>query len=153
MLVFNVVTFEGDRIQIPVDLVWEVYRSDDGTEKGMFLGSFDDKDCVDFKLIYPDKESKKSGLHPSISESIEDVNYPDGFYAYYIKSRMWNTKRTERLRIDDFRCVSCRTEKNLQVHHINYENLGHEDVVNDLITLCRKCHAKLHGKDAGEGDS
>lgn len=31
----------------------------------------------------------------------------------------------------------------LQVHHITYERLGcHE--IDDLITLCRPCHTKIH---------
>lgn len=28
----------------------------------------------------------------------------------------------------------------LQVHHVNYDHVGNEDVYNDLITLCKYCH-------------
>jgi hypothetical protein len=36
--------------------------------------------------------------------------------------------------------------RNLQVHHINYSNLGHEEY-NDLIVVCDKCHKMLHEKN------
>lgn len=153
MLVFNVLTLDKSvpdgviRFQIPVDFAEKLVKADNNTEKGMILGCFDDADNVDFKLIWPDKESKKNGLSPSISESMENVDHPDGFYDFYIKSKKWRGKRIERLKIDDFRCARCGSEINLQVHHLNYENLGNEDVENDLVTLCRKCHAELHGKE------
>ena len=35
----------------------------------------------------------------------------------------------------------------MQVHHLNYDRLGNEDIYTDLITLCEFCHADLeHGK-------
>ena len=35
----------------------------------------------------------------------------------------------------------CRT---MQVHHITYERLGHENAYTDLVTVCGSCHKKLH---------
>ena len=31
----------------------------------------------------------------------------------------------------------------LQVHHLNYDHVGNEDVYNDLITLCKYCHQSI----------
>jgi hypothetical protein len=61
----------------------------------------------------------------------------------YYKSPAWAEKRNERLKIDGFRCAKCGFTRALEVHHINYERLGHEDVSRDLITLCKKCHKEI----------
>ena len=55
----------------------------------------------------------------------------------------WQEKRLQRLRIDNFKCCRCGTPHNIQVHHLSYENLGNEDVHNDLITLCDGCHESI----------
>ena len=56
------------------------------------------------------------------------------FYQEYIKSPEWH----------------CRT---MQVHHVTYRNLGHEDVMKDLCTVCGSCHKKLHNYyDRERGD-
>jgi hypothetical protein len=66
-----------------------------------------------------------------------------GEYAEYIKSAEWQAKRNERLRIDNYTCQRCGGKRNLQVHHITYANIGHEDVHNDLVTLCKCCHEDI----------
>ena len=68
------------------------------------------------------------------------------FYADYIKSKVWKKKRNERLSFDGYRCRQCGSAQNLRVHHITYERLGHEEM-DDLITLCKDCHAKVHEND------
>lgn len=69
-------------------------------------------------------------------------------YKEYIKSDAWQEKCNQRLKIAGHRCEMCgRLEKNskgLQIHHISYKNLGHEDVANDLICLCGRCHILIH---------
>ena len=46
------------------------------------------------------------------------------------------------------KCEMCgrleKHSKGLQIHHISYRNLGHEDVANDLICLCGRCHILIH---------
>lgn len=61
----------------------------------------------------------------------------------YLQSKEWQSKRIERLRMDDFKCCRCGSPHNVQVHHTNYSNLGNEDVYNDLITLCDTCHESI----------
>ena len=67
-------------------------------------------------------------------------------YHEYIKSPAWKERARKRMRMDRFQCSVCGTAKNLAVHHITYERLGHEDM-DDLITLCKDCHAKVHEND------
>lgn len=60
-------------------------------------------------------------------------------YFHYIRSIEWNGKREERLRIDKYTCQLC-CDSGEEVHHKHYNTLGHEDVMKDLISLCRACH-------------
>ena len=64
-------------------------------------------------------------------------------YAQYLASPEWQEKRAKRLALDKYKCALCPSKNNLNVHHLTYANLGNEDVDNDLITLCRRCHQKL----------
>lgn len=61
-------------------------------------------------------------------------------YHEYIKSSEWKNKREERLIIDGYKCVICKSEENLSVHHLHYENLGNENAQHDLLTACDTCH-------------
>jgi hypothetical protein len=64
-------------------------------------------------------------------------------YKQYIESPEWQAKRTERLKIDNFTCQRCGSTRGLQVHHINYTRFKNENVYEDLITLCFRCHAEI----------
>lgn len=70
-------------------------------------------------------------------------------YSGYIHSSHWKDIRRQRLAMDGFQCSICGTAKNLEVHHLTYERLGHEDL-DDLVSLCKRCHAKVHEKDKKE---
>ena len=69
-------------------------------------------------------------------------------YDRYMRSDAWSKKRAERLELDNNSCVMCgRTLeqiKSIQVHHITYKNLGNENVLEDICTLCGSCHKKIH---------
>ena len=66
-------------------------------------------------------------------------------YHEYLQSPEWQKKRLQRLRIDDFRCVRCGSAMNLHIHHINYgKDYRNADVLNDLVTLCERCHRAIH---------
>ena len=66
-------------------------------------------------------------------------------YQRYLRSAAWNEKRIRRLQIDHCRCAICgSSDQQLNVHHLTYRNIMQEDVEQDLITLCRSCHAMLH---------
>lgn len=74
----------------------------------------------------------------------EDID----FYQY-IKTQAWEEMRQKVFRRDGFQCVVCKEAKNLNVHHITYDNLGAEKE-SDLVTLCRDCHEKVHAGDTVE---
>lgn len=60
-------------------------------------------------------------------------------YDSYMNSPEWQEKRREVLEAAGFKCERCGTTENLTVHHLNYENLGDEDLA-DLEVLCTDCH-------------
>lgn len=48
---------------------------------------------------------------------------------------------------DDYTCQCCKTKKGtLHAHHIIYRSEGGADTLDNLITLCEKCHKKLHNR-------
>lgn len=67
-------------------------------------------------------------------------------YAAYRRSPEWRAIRMEALGRDGFACAVCGATTDrarIEVHHRTYERFGHEDV-DDLLTLCQPCHAKVH---------
>lgn len=74
----------------------------------------------------------------------------------FYKSTKWKTKRTNILKRDEYLCVECkRYGKSVQattVHHIKPLDT-HEELrldSNNLISLCSKCHDKMHDRTNNE---
>jgi 5-methylcytosine-specific restriction endonuclease McrA len=57
----------------------------------------------------------------------------------YYKSEEWEKIRIFALHRTQNRCQRCGAEKNLEVHHLTYDNLYNEKP-QDLEVLCKKCH-------------
>jgi ATP-dependent DNA helicase RecQ len=57
----------------------------------------------------------------------------------------YETLRQQVLRRDGWRCQSCGTMSNLEVHHKEFHSHTGEDSELNLITLCAECHASAHG--------
>ena len=52
--------------------------------------------------------------------------------------------RQQVLRRDGWRCQSCGTMSNLEVHHKQFRSQSGDDSEHNLITLCTVCHATAH---------
>lgn len=69
-------------------------------------------------------------------------------YRAYINSPEWHEKKRLRMQIDGFVCQMCGCKGSklnpLNVHHLSYHNIYHENVEKDLVTLCRSCHIGVH---------
>jgi 5-methylcytosine-specific restriction endonuclease McrA len=48
------------------------------------------------------------------------------------------------LKRDGWKCQSCGTGINLQVHHLAYRSQLGPDASDNLITVCVKCHRRAH---------
>lgn len=56
----------------------------------------------------------------------------------------YESLRQEILGRDGWRCQSCGTMSNLEVHHREFRSHLGTDSEENLITLCSACHAKVH---------
>ena len=70
-----------------------------------------------------------------------------GFETYqeFLQSYIWEEKRKVIIMRRGNFCEKCNSKESLQVHHLNYNNVGNESK-NDVIVLCKKCHEEEHGK-------
>ena len=68
-------------------------------------------------------------------------------YKRYIRSPEWKERCRQRIEIAGHKCEMCgrleQNSKGLQIHHMSYRNLGHEDVGNDIVCVCGHCHLLL----------
>lgn len=67
-------------------------------------------------------------------------------YSEDIKNGRWQRKRLEIMQRDNFKCLACKKDDKLNVHHLYYEKgMKIWDYDNDsLVTLCENCHKALH---------
>jgi 5-methylcytosine-specific restriction endonuclease McrA len=56
----------------------------------------------------------------------------------------YDSLRQQILRRDGWRCQSCGTMTNLEVHHKQFRSHSGADSEQNLITMCTACHATAH---------
>ena len=56
----------------------------------------------------------------------------------------YESLRQQVLRRDGWRCQSCGSKTNLEVHHREFRSHSGIDSEENLITLCAACHARVH---------
>lgn len=72
---------------------------------------------------------------------------PKTSYEEFLQSDYWQQVRYWILERDGHTCQSCGAMIRLEVHHLTYEHHGEEHLhPEDLVTLCRDCHAREHDK-------
>ena len=64
-------------------------------------------------------------------------------YSKYLESDNWKKIREQVLERDNHKCTVCGDTNNLVIHHTSYDNIGNEKI-EDLITVCEKCHNEIH---------
>ena len=67
----------------------------------------------------------------------------DKSYHDYIASEKWKIKRELYFAAKGRYCKACRSTSNIKIHHMSYDNFGNEPL-SDLVSLCNKCHVKVH---------
>ena len=71
-------------------------------------------------------------------------------FALYYRRKEWKEFRQRILKRDNYICNNCqqqKSERELQVHHKQYIDGKKiwEYADDDVVTLCKKCHAEIHG--------
>jgi 5-methylcytosine-specific restriction endonuclease McrA len=61
-----------------------------------------------------------------------------------LDSTAYELLRREVLIRDGWRCQSCGSMSNLEVHHRKFRSHSGDDSQENLITLCTLCHGSLH---------
>ena len=70
----------------------------------------------------------------------------NGFDHYFYTTKEWHRTRSLVLIRDNFTCKSCgsKFKSKLHVHHLIPKVYGGDESLENLITLCNKCHRKIH---------
>ena len=101
--------------------------------------------CLFLYDWFTDRHSGSDNYH---NISTTDNNLTKFMYtkSKYLKSQEWKDKRKLVLKRDHYKCKSCKSYDNLEVHHLS----GYSDIPNEpiesLVTLCRSCHQIWHNK-------
>lgn len=87
-------------------------------------------------------------------EQIEEIEFDKlsvrEKYKKYVQTRGWKVLSKS---IKDFYgcCKFCKSEENLNVHHLSYENVDFKDIgceyLSDIVVLCKKCHLSIHNSN------
>ena len=64
-----------------------------------------------------------------------------------LPSADYEVLRNQVLERDGWRCQFCGTLNQLEVHHIKSRRSLGDDTLQNLITLCAKCHGTFHRGD------
>ena len=65
----------------------------------------------------------------------------------YMNSQKWRGKRRGYFKRHEKKCAACKSERDITLHHMTYENLGQETDA-DLVPLCQECHTLYHQRYA-----
>jgi len=77
---------------------------------------------------------------------IARLNNPDvRGKAYQQSNRLDENLRIATLMRDGYECTQCKKKNtHLDAHHIVWKENGGKDTIGNLITVCKKCHRKVH---------
>ena len=71
-------------------------------------------------------------------------------YRLYLRTPHWKRMRRRAIVFANYRCITCRSDKRLEVHHLRYRDERGRSILwrekmSDLQVLCHSCHAKVGG--------
>ena len=68
-------------------------------------------------------------------------------YGDYLQTEYWSKVSDQVKKRAGYKCQICNSPHDLNAHHRTYEHRGDElKHLDDLIAMCRRCHAIFHGK-------
>lgn len=93
------------------------------------------------------KVAKRKRLSPlrMISKHLKKHKQQDQEWTErYGGTKNWQLLREAILKRDGYKCVICKTDKQLRVHHLIPLSKGGKNEPQNLITVCSNCHKYLH---------
>lgn len=104
---------------------------------------------IEAKATMDDLHKKISLIEPyytrvkAIYENARLAELKSMDYKTYLKTDEWQRKRLDAIENARGVCEICGSGLDIQVHHKTYERRG-EELPEDLIVLCAKCHKAEH---------
>lgn len=103
---------------------------------------------------YVQRENQKDTGQHQLPDKSASSTLTHGSYGSLLFHPKWKSKRKEVLARDIYRCIHCNSDKNLQVHHRQYQFIVSQQQFRPpwdypdhlLITLCESCHSRGHNK-------
>jgi len=65
-------------------------------------------------------------------------------YEEYLMSEKWKQARMRLFKRDGKICKICSSDKNINVHHNNYNQKNLNGSIRSLVVLCNSCHREVH---------
>ena len=65
-------------------------------------------------------------------------------YKESLLSKDWQDIRNALINKRGYKCEKCGRARNIQVHHLGYENEWNFENEKDLMLLCKSCHNLAH---------
>lgn len=97
------------------------------------------------KIFYKTLKVQEKGEGKYCSRDCKNI-YQTGRYdngntpVHYYNLANWRRVRIKVLERDNYKCIRCGGKEKLQVNHIKFRQLGGKDTLDNLETLCNKCH-------------
>lgn len=79
----------------------------------------------------------------------EDTGEVAGSYAEYLRTAHWAKTREAAYLVHGRTCARCGRTDGLNMHHLTYLRIGRENVLFDLVPLCREHHVEEHLAHSG----
>lgn len=83
-------------------------------------------------------------FHRYAGEERKKLSNGQKAYREFLKTGFWKALARQCLIRDGFRCTRCRSKKKLQAHHLIYRESWYDTLLEDLETLCKRCHKTEH---------
>ena len=108
-------------------------------------------ECIHTGYCAIDLLDEALNLHPNFQEARDLrseiwnailTNNPPNDYGKYLKSKAWFETREKFFEQVGQQCIC--SDPVTQVHHKNYDNIGKENLLMDLVGLCDRCHTGVH---------
>jgi 5-methylcytosine-specific restriction endonuclease McrA len=75
----------------------------------------------------------------------ERLRRHEEYERYICSSDNWQAVRTKVMKRDAYLCQGCLENAATDVHHLSYTHLF-DEVMFNLVAVCRDCHKKIHGR-------